>query len=193
MAPPEYTDVDEMRGRLGQDAGSGRLQLAISAGARQIFEHTGRVFTLDEEPSKRRFRVRGNTVLDPEGELLLVDDIGDDDTLEVEIGDGFTWTAYTGKLLAEPLNALKDHWPITGLRIPYSRWLGPYVQVNTRWGWPDTPATVSDANRILAERWYRRKDAPWGVAGFGESGLARLAESDPDVALQLGEFVRFGA
>lgn len=205
----EYTDVPEMTERLGADADASRLKKAISASARVIEDACGgprgrRVFTLDIETSPRLFRIRDNVLTEPGGQLLLVDDIGNLTGIIVEIGDGVTWETVTD-YRAEPLNALARGEPITELRrvnqqafLP-ARWVpeqlvaaDPLARVTTRWGWPAVPEAVPDANRILAERYYRRKDAWAGVAGFGESGLARLQAEDPDVAMQIEPYIRQG-
>lgn len=55
---------------------------------------------------------------------------------------------------------------------------------------PDVPASVQQANIILANRWFQRFHAPFGVQEAPISGeLARIGDMDPDVALLLGPYV----
>lgn len=175
-------------------ADAGLLQSAISAAARSIEDITGRAFDLATSASPRQFRVFGNTAVDVDGEVLLVDDIGDLTDLIVEIGDGTDWTVVT-EFSAEPLNALVKQRPVTKLRRDRAHWSGnPQVRVTARWGWPDIPETIRDANRILAERLYVRKDAPFGlITGSHDGEVTRLARTDPDVASMLGPYIRHGA
>ena len=45
---------------------------------------------------------------------------------------------------------------------------------------------VANAVLLLAQRWYRRRQTPEGVAGFGGDGVVvRILSRDPDVAALL--------
>lgn len=191
----EYTTDTEMKNRIGQDANTARLALAITAASKAIDLYTGRIdpgFGIDDATSARQIRTRGNVVTDPDGELLLVWDIATATDLVVEVGDGASWSEVTG-YIPEGEDLVDVNEPITGLRMrDGGKWAAPRVRVTAKWGWPEVPAAVADATRILAERLYRRKDAPWGVAGFGETGLARLASEDPDVVMLVGEYQKVG-
>jgi len=44
---------------------------------------------------------------------------------------------------------------------------------------------TQEAIVLLASRWYKRRQSPEGVAGFGELGLIRILASDPDIQLLL--------
>lgn len=59
------------------------------------------------------------------------------------------------------------------------------------------PKPVSIATKLQASRWYKRRDAPFGVAGSPELGseLRLLPKLDPDVEVLLngqGERTRYG-
>lgn len=56
------------------------------------------------------------------------------------------------------------------------------VQIVGSWGWPAVPLAVEQASLMLAARYYRRKQSPEGVAGFGDFGVIRVGSLlDPDV------------
>jgi len=52
-------------------------------------------------------------------------------------------------------------------------------------------AKVRLACVMHAARYYKRKDSPEGVAGFGEFGPVRVSSFDPDVERILGRFLKF--
>ena len=44
-------------------------------------------------------------------------------------------------------------------------------------GWPKVPRNVREAARLLAADHFKRKDAPFGVAGFSEYGPVRISQN----------------
>lgn len=65
------------------------------------------------------------------------------------------------------------------------------VEIAGVWGWPSVPQAVKQATLILAHELYVLKDAPFGVADFGEMGLVRArARENPKVATLLGPYRR---
>jgi hypothetical protein len=186
MAP--YTTAGDLRARFALDDFNDDTLLnhAIDAASVAIDDETGRRFYLDEEPSARQYRRVDSTVSEPDGELFLVDDIGSLTGLVVELGDGTTWTAVTD-FSPEPLNALTQSKPVTQLRRNLGVWPDWQVRVTARWGWPAVPTPIKNATEILASRLFRRKDAPFGVAGFADFGAVRLV-MDPDVARLIGPY-----
>jgi len=180
----DYTDLATLKLALGitDTARDELLASAITAASEAIDQRTDRRFDLDPSPVARVFRPRGRVVRDDDGELLLVDDIGDTAGLVVEVGSAGSWTALSG-FETSPENALAKGKPITGLLLPAGAWPtgSGRIRVTARWGWPAIPAGIEQAARIQATRLYRRKDTPEGVAGSAEWGVMRLAKLDPDV------------
>ena len=85
----------------------------------------------------------------------------------------------------------------TEIRIkPYSGYafdIGYQVRVTGVWGFGDVPATVEQACLILANRYFHRPSAPFGLQEAPQSGmLATLTETDPDIASLLGSLVISG-
>ena len=66
------------------------------------------------------------------------------------------------------------------------------VEVTAKWGWTAVPAQVAEAARLQAARFFKRRDAPFGVAGSPDVGseLRLLARLDPDVAVLVGSLKR---
>lgn len=66
------------------------------------------------------------------------------------------------------------------------------LKITGTWGWATVPDAVNEACILLAERLFRRKDAPFGVAGQGEVGNSvALRAVDPDIELMLSGYKRF--
>lgn len=180
----DYTDRTTLKLQLGitDTARDSLLDKAITAASRAIDRKTGRRFWLDATPSARVYNPHGRVVCDERGELFLVEDIGAEDALVVEIGTAGSWTAITN-YETYPDNALAEGRPITGLLLPTGFWgtSRTRVRVTEKWGWPAIPEDIEQATRLQAGRLYRRKDSPEGVAGSAEWGLVRVPRLDPDV------------
>lgn len=178
----EYGTRLALKQRLGIEADDtsrdGLLDSALTAASRGIDRATGRRFWLDEQPVQRTFNPRGRVVYGPDGQLLLVDDIGSIDGLVIENGASSVSTYETS-----PDNALLDGHPITGLLMVNGAWgtVGSRVRVTARFGWPSVPADIAEAALIQASRLYKRKDSPEGITGSAEWGVQRLSRRDPDV------------
>ncbi|MET9734287.1 phage gp6-like head-tail connector protein [Streptomyces sp. NPDC006458] len=179
----EYGTLDALRKRVGAEAADSsrddELAAALEAASRGIDRATGRRFWLDDAPVARVYRPAGRVVCEPDGDLLLVDDVGNIDVLTVEMGRGSTWTAVTD-YETQPDNALADGKPITGL-LRMGGWGNARVRVLTRWGWPAEPGDITEASLIQATRLYKRKDSPEGIIGSAEWGVRNLSRRDPDV------------
>ncbi|MFC8156315.1 MULTISPECIES: phage gp6-like head-tail connector protein [Streptomyces] len=182
---PYYGSTAALKERLGIEAADTSrdtlLAAALAAASRGIDKATGRRFWLDDVPVQRTYRTAGRVVRHPDGDLLLVDDIGSPH-LVVEVGSGTSFTAVTD-YETSPDNALADNKPITGLLRVLGDWglETTRVRVSTRFGWPAEPDEITEASLIQASRLYRRKDSPEGVTGSAEWGVVRLSRRDPDV------------
>ena len=64
------------------------------------------------------------------------------------------------------------------------------VQVTGTFGWSEVPTAIRQASILLASRQYKRYDSPLGVAGFGDLGVVRVSNIDPDIAKLLEPFMR---
>ena len=195
-----YATLDELKGWVGiptADTGDdATLQLALDAASGQVDQFCDRTFTADGAPTVRVYspQLGGALVVDPisstTGLVVATDDNGDG-TYET------TWTLGTDYRL-DPANAAVTGRPYTRLIALGTRWFPrnqyrPTVSVTALFGWPGSvPAQVKEAALIQAERLWKRKDAPFGVAGSVEFGseMRLLAKLDPDVESLLRPFRR---
>ncbi len=158
------------------------LDLALRAGARMIDRFCGRRFYADPTPVTRTVPL----VVTQDGgyPVLMTEDIADVTDLAATSG-GVTVGA--GAAEAWPPGEIEQGRPATGLLLTSGGWSGrPTVSV--RWGWPEYPDEVVQANLLQAARLYRRKDSPEGVAGGNDWGMVRVPVSDPDVKSLLQPF-----
>jgi hypothetical protein len=182
----EYVTLEELKAQLGIEADDATrdalLNRARSSASRSIDKTTGRRFWLDETAVQRVFNPRGNIVREDDGDLFLVDDIGDAAGLIVETGSGSSWAAVTD-YETHPDNALADGKPVTALLRPLGTWgiATTRLRVTARFGWPSVPDDIVEAAMIQASRLYKRKDSPEGIIGSAEWGVRNLSRRDPDV------------
>lgn len=179
-----YVTLAELKVHLGiGDTGDdATLQVALDAAEEQVNAYTGRRFTADGAGVVRYYEAldRGTVAIDPLSSLtdlaVAVDQDGDgvfEDTLTVDVD--YRLAPYNAAVLSAPWTSLVA---LTGTTFPP----GPRrVKVTGRWGWPAVPASVKQATRIQAAFLWKRKDAPFGVAGSPEFGneLRILASLDP--------------
>lgn len=169
---------------------------AVMSASRMVDEHTGRFFWAQSAATKYATPI--------ESDFILVDDLVAVTTLKTDDdGDGVfetTWTQGTDFYLAPRNNAVaypvRPFWEVAvcpGGRyafIPGRRW---HVQILGNWGWAAVPEMVKTATLIQATRLYKRKDAPFGVAGSsqiaGPIAMKGDEEMDGDAVRLLRGFV----
>ncbi len=184
----EYGTLAALKEKLGiETADASRdtlLNSALAAASRGIDRATGRRFWLDTVSAARTYRLHGRVVREEDGEVLLVDDIGDITGMVVESGSSASgpFTAVTG-YETTPDNALADGHAITGLLRPNSIWGTSFtrIRVTAKFGWPAVPDDITEAALIQATRLFKRKDSPEGIIGSAEWGVRNLSRRDPDV------------
>jgi hypothetical protein len=182
----EYATRDELKQQLAietdDDTRDALLDKALKAASRGIDRATGRRFWLDDTAKTRTYRLAGRVSCEADGDVLLVDDIGDTASMVVETGSGSSFAAFTG-YETTPDNAITDGWPVTGLLRVNGSWgtSTARVRVTAKFGWPTVPDDIAEACLIQASRLFKRKDSPEGVMGSSEWGVVRLSRRDPDV------------
>ena len=190
----EYGTLVALKDRLGIEADDtsrdAPLNSALAAASRGIDRATGRRFWLDADPVQRTYNPRGRIVRESDGDLFLVDDIGNVAGLVVETGSGTSWSAVTDYETG-PENAIADGKPITGLLRTLGTWglTTTRLRVTARFGWPAVPDEVTEAALIQASRLYKRKDSPEGIIGSAEWGVRNLSRRDPDVWALIEPFI----
>lgn len=181
-----YATVDQLREELSDDGealSTALLEKAINATSRAVDRWTGHRFWQDDEATVRRYRVE-------DSRRLAVDDISTTTGLLVATGTdgsfGTSWTLDVDFEL-EPENADADGgayawWELVAvgaLSFPCAR--RRTVQVTARFGWSQVPDQVMEATILRAVAIFKRKEAAFGVADFGEFGPVRITRRDPDV------------
>jgi hypothetical protein len=192
-----YCTVDQVRAELsddGQRLSLDLLEKAVNAASRAVDAWTGRRFWQDAAPVARLYR--------PDDPYRVeVGDIATTTGLAVETdtaADGTWATLWTLDADFEmgPDNADADGgafaWSelvaVGGLRFPRSRRRA--LRVTARWGWSAVPDQVMTATILRSVAIFKRRDAPYGVADFGEFGPVRITRADPDVMDLLRPFQR---
>lgn len=193
-----YATVEQLRGQLSDQSSNADpdlLERALNATSRAIDDWCGRRFWADSTLQVRTYRpddcecVRVDDISTATG-LIVKTDAGDDGAFET------TWTISTDFLL-EPLNASANGgayawWDLVAVgakRFPMGA-RRPSLQVTAKFGWSSIPAQVEQAAILRATSIFKRKESPYGVAGFGDFGAIRITKQDPDVVGLLTPFQR---
>ena len=165
-----------------------RIQLALDAATAAIDSLTGRTF-VPETDTTRIFRAVYYDHLDVVDLMALT-------SLKIDtVGDGsFATTLYAKDYVLEPFTGP----PYSVIRstplADYTFWVGQLVQAVGDWNLSTPPATVQQACLLLANRLWKRQDAPFGVLELPTLGeVARIGREDPDVPMLLGSYMRGGA
>ena len=161
---------------------------AVDAATGWIDRHTGRNFTVPTGVTIETFRASDPRTLttpfdlaDTTGLIVETDD-NDDGTYET------TWTETTDFVVGAPADT---GWPTSKLYAVGSKWWPvntrrPAVRVTGNMGWAATPEPVRYATLLLARDLWKQKDAPFGVAGFGEFGPLRVRADQTVLSLLAG-------
>lgn len=195
-----YATLSELKVYVGIPTGDvvddAVLTLALDAATAQVDAYCDRTFTAESVVSTRDYQATETGLLDIEpistttGLIVQTDD-NNDGTFET------TWTLGTDYRL-EPINAAAHSLPWTRLVALGTRWFPrpkyrPGVRVTAKYGWPGgtAPAPVKKATLILASKLFKRKDAPFGVAGTVEYGSElRILAGDQDAERLLKPYRR---
>lgn len=177
-----YVDIDDL-----EDAAE--AELAVAAASRGIDAHCHRQFGKVDEPEERFYPAAYRC-----GWVIDIDDLMTTDGLVVTV-DGTVVTNYVLK----PRNSPQKDRPWTRLHftdeseaVPSA--VGEEVSAVAPWGWSAIPPTVKNATLLQTARFFKRRQAPFGVAGSAEFGseLRLLSKIDPDVAVMLRPYRRIG-
>lgn len=183
---PSYVEVEDLADDVGIsdldqiDDDTPRLTRAIDAASRAVDTACRRQFGILAAVEARKYRAVKSGLYG--GWFVYCDDLMTLDGLLVG-GAAPATTPDVWPLRAGPLGR-----PWERMAVPSS---GVHV-ITARWGWTATPETVKAATLLQANRFFKRADAPFGVAGSPESGseMRLLAKVDPDVDVMLRRYKR---
>lgn len=158
---------------------------SITSASRRVDQLTGRQFDKASSATARLF--------DAETEMICrVDDIADTTGLLVEVDWGTEglyatpWTLNTDFILTPENQRNKGlPWPYTTIQATTHKVFPPpfrrkRVRVTAKWGWPSIPDLVITATTLIAVGFYKRPEAPFGIAGISDFGAVRVRE-DPAI------------
>lgn len=192
-----YASLAELKAWVGiaDSLDDATLTLALDAASAHIDNYCDRTFAAGAASARLYSPAEtGRLEVDPistTAGLVVATDENGDGTYET------VWAASDYRL--EPTNAAAagEPWhrliPVAARRFTVSS-LRPTVSVTAAWGWPGgtTPAPVKLATLHEAARLWKRKDAPFGVAGSAEFGseVRLLSKLDPDAEKLLKPYRR---
>jgi hypothetical protein len=184
-----YATVAEVRLRFAIDDeyDDELLEKAIRTASRSIDDCCDRRFYTDTTATPR--------VYQPDSRWhVTVDDFWTTEDLDVAIDSTGTGTYDTtlvpGDYHLRPYNGViggREGWPYNQVRTRSGHQLpcghGPSVQVTAKWGWAAVPHPIREACLLLAAELFKLKDAPFGVAAWGDFGPVRVRDNPKVCAL----------
>ncbi|MFC0628545.1 phage gp6-like head-tail connector protein [Kribbella deserti] len=175
-------------GNINDTVDDAQIALAITAASRAVDRHCNRQFGLVAAPEERTYTAYWSS--DLRKYVVYVDDFMTTTGLVITDDEGTAITDYTLKRT----NADKDGVPWTHIVLNSGgNCRGDGITVTARYGWTTVPVAVQQATVLQAMRLFKRRGAPFGVAGSPELGseLRLLSKVDPDVAVVLGPYLRW--
>lgn len=192
---PDYAQTSDLKSylRIDDSDDDAQIGLAITAASRAADRYCNRQFGVTDGLEERSYtaawdRRRRRWVVEIDDLMTVVG-------LEITTDAG-TIDAYQ----LEPINAEFQTQPWTRVVVDPASAVAPTtdengVQVTATFGWSAVPTPVKQATLLQASRIFKRRDAPFGVAGSPQEGseLRLLARVDPDVEVALGPYRRWWA
>ena len=191
-----YATLSELKARMGipvsDTADDSIMEAVIEAASRMIDKFCDRFFY--QTASQARYYNAASAV------LTFVDDVVSVSSVYTDRNLDRSWSHLISSSFLElaPLNASVMSQPYTEIRIKplagdsFDRVVDG-VKVTGVYGWPAVPDAINEACLITAARYFKRKDAVFGVAGGGEVGQAiALRAVDPDAQVLLAPYRKIG-
>lgn len=189
MAETTYATLEDFKARFDitsadDDAIIGQI---LEAASRQVDGWCGRVFPdAAGDGTTRRLTADSHCL------LILPDDLHSITSVAVDRdGDGVFETPWEvtdvdTQPYPGPWQVLR---PRNGKSFPTHRYA---VQIVGEWGFGvNVPAPIREATLLQAARLFKRKDAPFGIAGTVDHGqLQTISRVDPDIQELIKPFIR---
>lgn len=191
---PDYITTAELKRYLRIDVADTQDDLdladAITAASRAVDFTTERQFGQVAAPEARLYTAR----YDCSRGLWVIK------TDDLQDATGLTVTTTGGSInlfAKQPVNAAQRGRVWTRLVVDKAntttiKGTENEVTVTARWGWTAVPVTIKQATKLQASRIFKRRDAPFGVAGSPDAGseIRLLDRVDPDVAVTIRPYIR---
>lgn len=184
-----YATLSELKAFLGISASAddARLESAIEAASRAIDAECSRQFYATS--TTLYFQTHDPMRLDLNADLISITTISIDTTGKRDYA-ALDVSAYELDPETAPYRTI---WIAPGVSISFP--LGRRgVRIAGSWGYCATgsyPQAINKACLILATRYFKRKDAPFGVLGTPELGFTRITARDPEVRALLNPYRRY--
>jgi len=187
---PEYVASADLKAylRITDTDDDVQIDLAVTAASRAVDRYTNRQFGLLSAPEARKYTARWD-----KSRCKWVVDIDD---LMTNVGLTVAGDAAITDYSLRPTNADLKGKPWTQIVLNSGgNGREDGVTVTAKFGWSDVPVAIQQATLLQASRLFKRRDAPFGVAGSPEQGseLRLLAKVDADVEVVLGPYRRWWA
>lgn len=191
-----YASLAALKARMGiPDSNTARddeLTQRLVSASTDINSWTHRQFGRAEDATTRRFYA-GRSGVDTHDFWTT------DDLVITPYVNGVAGTAWdTSTLELEPMDGIVNEtpgWPYRRISYPMGdhpliralSWAGYRIYVTAKWGWATVPENVVTSCLMLAVADDKAKDAPFGVAGFGD--YAVRIRQNPMVEEKLRDYV----
>lgn len=159
---------------------------AVATATEEINKFCNRNFWSTGTPSEREFVASSRNV-------VFTDDFHTTPTTVKIVeywGDGVTVTTVLTATdwKAEPRNPDpgRPQWLLRNMMTTTPFPAGPnrgHILVTATWGWAAVPGSVKEACLLLAEEYFKLKDAPFGVVNWGEFGPVRVTTNRRAIGL----------
>lgn len=197
---PDYVTLTQLKDslRITDTNDDAMLGYAITAASRAVDHHCGRQFGNVTSPEDRFYSpnwshrrswwtVPIDDLMTTTG-LVISSDTNGDGTYATTLVLNTDVRLYPANAAADglPWTSLVANWDAAVLQTP-NAFFDRSIRVTAQWGWTAFPTEVVQATLIQASRFFKRRDAPFGIAGSPEMGseLRLLAKPDPDVMVML--------
>jgi hypothetical protein len=168
----------------------GDLERAVESASRMIDNYCGRIFYDSGSATAKTFKPDSPFYVEvPDFStttgLVVKTDTSDDGTFDI------TWDA--GDFQVEPTSSVFGGRPYNRITAVESRTFPTAgrrtrVEITARWGWTAVPTDVEQTCLIVAGELWRRKEAPFGVAGFGPDGAVRVGSTEIPMLARLNHY-----
>lgn len=166
------------------------LERSVESASRMIDNYCGRIFYDSGSATAKKFRAVHPYRLEvPDFStttgLVVKTDTSDNGTFDT------TWSSSDYEV--NPPSSVHAGRPYNEIVAVESRTFPTFgrrarVEVTAQWGWASTPTDVAQTCLIVAAELWRRKDAPFGVAGFGPDGAVRIASNEMPMLKRLDHY-----
>jgi uncharacterized phiE125 gp8 family phage protein len=193
---PDYCSSSEARDYLritdaADTEADTEIALAITAASRAIDASTGRQFGSTTAEARVYTPFRSGAVT-----LISIDDVQTTTSLVVKTGEpgAYSTTIVAADYVLLPVNAADNGRPWTAIESStFTAGERHSVEVTAIYGWTSVPTPIKLATLLQMSRFYKRRDAPFGVISSPDqaSQVRLLAKLDPDVAAAIAPYRRY--